>query len=133
MRIKAGLAASVALLLAGMSAQAAAPLTTPILTASPTEGSMSVGNEIWCYAVNVGTTVLQLTAEVVNVDTGAVADTETCSTAPGKTCSASTSCSGTLVCNAFCRFTGGSKKQVRGSIHLLPGVSGNTVVALPAQ
>lgn len=47
------------LLIMRTDAHAGTPLTTPAVTATPTVGSNAVGNEIWCYAVNVASTTLQ--------------------------------------------------------------------------
>jgi hypothetical protein len=101
-------------------AAAGAPLTTPPLLGE-------AGSSVNCFVANVGTTRLNVTIEYVQLGDGGM-----CSPTldPGEV----GGCAGTIVFPSFyyCRFTGGTKKQLRAAI-VITDSSGMTVATLPAQ
>lgn len=105
------------------TAHASPPLTTPPL----------FGDAIVCSVVNVGTKPVSVTAEVVQ-ETGQQNGVCGATLNPGEALGA---CGGSVPPGSsyYCRFTGGTKKNLRGSIVSMNAIN-NTVVAtmsLPAQ
>ena len=109
----------------------AGPLTTPILSSSNTGNARCLE----CRAANIGKKPVTLVAELVTPPVGTVARSATCPTNPGGICRTEPTCCGPpdFFCEGFCRFTGGSKAQIRASIALTPLTTGDTITSLPAQ
>jgi hypothetical protein len=110
-------------------ATAAAPLTT-----APLSAGFGTANVMFCEVVNVGKTPLSLTVELMRSD-GTLQGVCGPVLNPGE---AAASCGGSVSAgfSYYCRFTGGSKRQVRASIVAYNDSGGSALVqtaALPAQ
>ena len=111
-------------------------LATPILASFATALPSPIPSQWRCECVNVSTTkMLTVTVELVDAESGAVKDSETCGIGPGESCCAATWINVTPndVGFAYCRFTGGSKSTLRGSILFTPEGSSEVSSALAAQ